>query len=426
MECKVSFEKGLALYNARQYERAIEWFRAELLQYPSEQAKFWLGKALLAIHRYNEAFQAFSACTEQNTREPAQVNMAIIEAKQDHPFEAEHRLRSLLPTKNEEIYLNLSSVLYQQGRAVDAQEILLQHPIVQSSTYWYTLGSVQLDLGKNDEARVHFLKAIETNPQNSDAYLWLAGLAVDQKEFKQAVHYLEQILAYDPNHSFVHFHLAALYELLGLAHKSIQHSMKLSFDVHQPWISSWNFIQRNKSEKTIFTGTSQQGFSKLPPRIQGLCLEFGVRFGNSLRRLQELTGTQWHGFDSFQGLPTQWNEREQGSYSTKGYIPDLGADISLHTGWFSQSLPIFMKDHKGPVSIIHIDCDLYVSTKEALFLLAPWITSGTILIFDEYIMNPKWEQDEHKAFIEVAQQNGWAYEYHSVSVFCWQVVIKIL
>ena len=85
-----------------------------------------------------------------------------------------------------------------------------------------------------------------------------------------------------------------------------------------------------------------------------------------------------------------------------------------------------MKENRGPVSIIHIDCDLYSSTKEALILLAPWITSGTILIFDEYIMNPKWEQDEHKAFVEVAQHNGWKYEYHSFSVFCWQAVVKIL
>ncbi|MAA79169.1 MAG: hypothetical protein CL916_07895, partial [Deltaproteobacteria bacterium] len=183
---------------------------------------------------------------------------------------------------------------------------------------------------------------------------------------------------------------------------------------------------QHKSEKTIFTGTSQGGFSQLPPIISGLCLEFGVRFGNSLRRLQSLTNVHWHGFDSFQGLPTQWNEREQGSYSTKGYIPELGSEITLHSGWFSESLPSFMKKHQGPVSIIHIDCDLYSSTKEALFLLAPWITSGTILIFDEYIMNPQWEQDEHKAFIEVAQQNGWAFEYHSISVFCWQVIIKIL
>lgn len=426
MEYEVSFEKGLALYNAHQYERAIEWFRADLLQSPSEKSKFWLGKALLATHQYNEAFQAFSACTEPEVKEPAQINMAIIEARQDHPFEAERRLRSLLPTNNKEIYLNLSSVLYQQGRAVDAQDLLLKHPIEQSSTYWYTLGSVQLDLGNNHDAHKNFLKAIETNPQNSDAYLWLAGLCVDKKDYTQAVAYLEKVLTYDPNHSFVHFHLAALYELMGLPHKSVQNSMKLSFDIHQPWISSWNFIQQNKTDNTIFTGTSQEGFTQLPTRIPGLCLEFGVRFGNSLRRLQERTQSQWHGFDSFQGLPTQWNEREQGSYSTKGYIPDLGTDISLHTGWFSQSLPIFMKEHRGPVSMIHIDCDLYSSTKEALFLLAPWITSGTILIFDEYIMNPKWEHDEHKAFVEVAQQNGWAYEYHSFSVYCWQAVVKIL
>ena len=422
----MSFERGLALYNDHQYERSIEWFRSVLMSNPTHQTKFWLGKALLAVQKYDEAFQAFASCSVAELTIPSQINMAIIEARQDHPFDAERRLRSLTPTDNHLIYLNLSSVLYQQGRAKDAEELLLQFPVEQSSVYWYTLGSVQLDLGKNDDAQAHFHRAIEVDPSNSDAYLWLAGLCVDRQEYDQAIEFLRTILTYDAQHKFAHFHLAALYELIEKPHQSIKHSMQLSEVLHQPWISSWNYIQQHKTERTRFIGTSQAGFSLLPQRIPGLCLEFGVRFGNSLRRLQAHTDSPWDGFDSFQGLPTNWNEREQGSYSTQGFVPDLGSKIDLHSGWFSQSLPHFMKERKGPVSIIHIDCDLYTSTREALYLLAPWITKGTILIFDEYFMNPKWEEDEHKAFLEIAAQNHWQFEYHSISVFCWQVVIKIV
>src|SRR5215831_6087032 len=38
----------------------------------------------------------------------------------------------------------------------------------------------------------------------------------------------------------------------------------------------------------------------------GLCLEFGVAAGNSIRRLAK-AGRQIYGFDSWQGLPHDWN-----------------------------------------------------------------------------------------------------------------------
>jgi hypothetical protein len=61
-----------------------------------------------------------------------------------------------------------------------------------------------------------------------------------------------------------------------------------------------------------------------------------------------------------------------------------------------------------------------------LKILGPKIQSGTVLIFDEYIGNQRWKEDEFKAFQEAVNVNQWKYEYLAFSFFTKQVVIKIL
>ena len=92
---------------------------------------------------------------------------------------------------------------------------------------------------------------------------------------------------------------------------------------------------------------------------------------------------------------------------------------------FSETLPIFLKENEGPVSILHVDCDLYSSTIDGLMALGPRIVEGSILIFDEFIMNAHWEKDEYKAFVEAQKYFGWKTSMHSFSLFSDQVVLKI-
>jgi hypothetical protein len=48
-----------------------------------------------------------------------------------------------------------------------------------------------------------------------------------------------------------------------------------------------------------------------------------------------------------------------------------------------------------------------------------------VIIFDEYIGNQHWREDEFKAFQEAVNANGWNYEYISFSFFTKQVVVLI-
>jgi hypothetical protein len=61
-----------------------------------------------------------------------------------------------------------------------------------------------------------------------------------------------------------------------------------------------------------------------------------------------------------------------------------------------------------------------------LRILGSQIQSGTVLIFDEYIGNQHWREDEFKAFQEAVSINQWKYEYLAFSFFTKQVAIKIL
>jgi hypothetical protein len=157
----------------------------------------------------------------------------------------------------------------------------------------------------------------------------------------------------------------------------------------------------------------------------GLVMEFGVRFGTSIRQIADLVDQDVHGFDSFEGLPEAWHHEPKGTYSTKGVLPSVQENVFLYSGWFEETLPDFIDKHQDPVRFINIDCDIYSSTKTVLDLLSGQIGQGTVIVFDEFIGNENWREDEFKAFQEAVQTYGWAYEYLGFSFMTKQVVVRI-
>jgi hypothetical protein len=80
--------------------------------------------------------------------------------------------------------------------------------------------------------------------------------------------------------------------------------------------------------------------------------------------------------------------------------------VRLHAGWFEATLPEFLATEPGPLRFANIDCDIYSSTVTVLTALAGRIVPGTVLVFDEFIGNRTWREDEYKAFHEYAAQYG--------------------
>jgi len=147
--------------------------------------------------------------------------------------------------------------------------------------------------------------------------------------------------------------------------------------------------------------------------IAGLVMEFGVYRGDSLRAIARHVTQDVHGFDSFEGLPEDWTYfQKQGRYSLNGQAPRFDEpNVRVHPGWFAQALPRFLAEHAGPARFVHVDCDIYASTRTVLDLLKPRIVSGTVIVFDEYLNYPAWREHEYKAFHEYINANAVSYRY---------------
>lgn len=119
-------------------------------------------------------------------------------------------------------------------------------------------------------------------------------------------------------------------------------------------------------------------------------LEFGVHEGHSIlywAKANAAAGSRFFGFDTFSGLPEDWNkDYPKGKFDTGGRTPESSdRRVTFIRGLFQDSLPTFLEtfESRSPL-VINIDCDLYSSTLFCLTRLDPFIAPGTILIFDEF------------------------------------------
>lgn len=160
----------------------------------------------------------------------------------------------------------------------------------------------------------------------------------------------------------------------------------------------------------------------------GLVCEFGVFEAASInfiaRRLPERAV---FGFDSFEGLPEFWRPSfDAGAFNVQGRLPQVQPNVTLIKGWFESVLPVFVSEHDGPVALVHVDCDLYSSTKCVLDHLGARLVPGSILIFDEFFNYPGWEQHEFRAFSEFSGASGLGHEYLAYNSQHEQVAVRIV
>lgn len=148
--------------------------------------------------------------------------------------------------------------------------------------------------------------------------------------------------------------------------------------------------------------------------VDGHYLEFGVYTGGTIRFIARRSkGRTIHGFDSFEGLPEQWSGFNLGgkTFDVGGRLPRVPRNVVLHRGAFETSLPQWLAAHPGPVAFIHLDCDIYSSTRTVFDFLAPRLVPGSVILFDEYFNYPNWEKHEFKAFQEFVAEHGVKYTY---------------
>jgi hypothetical protein len=145
-----------------------------------------------------------------------------------------------------------------------------------------------------------------------------------------------------------------------------------------------------------------------------LWLEFGVAYGNTVNYISKFTNDKVYGFDSFVGLPEKWRDGfEKGVFSLNGVLPIVNDNVELIKGWFNETLVPFIKSQNKKVSFIHMDADLYSSTKYIFDILKNYIDTDCIIVFDELVNYPGFdgEHGELKAFYEFITENKVDYEW---------------
>jgi len=192
----------------------------------------------------------------------------------------------------------------------------------------------------------------------------------------------------------------------------------------------WNEVQKVYTQKTVDFIVKEMEVAlfcenaldvlthAIENRTTGLIAEFGVFNGNTINHISGLVKDQpIYGFDSFEGLPETWTGfvYAKKMFDKGGNMPSVNANVKLIKGWFDKTVPEFFANQKEQISILHLDADLYSSTKIVLDHAKPLIKDGTILCFDEFFNYPGYQLHEYKAFHEFIAETGWKYEYMAYS-----------
>jgi hypothetical protein len=159
----------------------------------------------------------------------------------------------------------------------------------------------------------------------------------------------------------------------------------------------------------------------------GLFLEFGVYKGDSINRFAGFKpNLTFYGFDTFRGLPETWTLGAKAGAINSGGKPPVRDNVRLIEGLFADTLPQFLAEHPGEkISFMHIDCDIYSSTKTIFDQTKGRLGPGTIIIFDEYFNYFGWQEQEYKAFMQYVQEENVAFDYIGYVRTAGQVAVRL-
>lgn len=160
-------------------------------------------------------------------------------------------------------------------------------------------------------------------------------------------------------------------------------------------------------------------------KLDPVYYEFGCYSGRTASaairtyKFLKIDNFQVYFFDSFQGLPETY-DKEDGVFQTGTFSSSKKQFIkavydyskykikaqSIIEGFYDKSLIDVKYQNLLKPSVIHIDVDLYSSTKLVLDYIKPFLQKGCIILFDDwYCFNAGEVLGEKKAFIEFQKAN---------------------
>jgi tetratricopeptide (TPR) repeat protein len=313
------------------------------------------------------------------------------------------------------------------GHAAEARTALERAVALDASLSGASLFLVRLLLEVGDRAGAVQCgqRALERRPAEAALHLELHRALFDDRAPGDAIAAAERAVALDPRWELARLQLGAALALEGSHAQARAVHAALGPRAASP-LDAIRYALDRRDDATRFFASSRETlvFALQAAAGTGPVLEFGVRHGTSTRVLAA-HAARLHAFDSFQGLPEPWYGREPGAFTTAGEVPDLPAHVEVHVGLFSQTLPVYLAQRPAPPRLVHVDSDLYSSARDVLSALGSSIGPGCVIVFDEYIGNDRWREDEHRAFREAVASHRWRYRYLAFNWFTGQAVVRV-
>ncbi len=321
---------------------------------------------------------------------------------------------------------NLGNTLKELGRLQAAEDSYLQAIKLDPDFAggYNNLGNTLKEQGRVREARECYMQALKTDRRLSAAY-W--NLASCERTMSGADSWLSLFLHKNERHLEAKILKAGLEYFLGnpKSFRAMSHSELKSHPLFRSllWVSQLPVVPELHFNRWDFFDSMITRSPKSRPFY-----EFGVWRGNSfnylLKHFQE-----GFGFDTFMGLPEDWivgqRVEKEGTYSNDGLLPELEGGTFIK-GVFEDTLPKFFSRKRPMASLINFDADLYSSTICAMNFSRQVIDNQTILVFDQFLVNESWEDDEHRALEEFCASNKCEYEVLAVSFFTKQVAVRLI
>ncbi len=157
----------------------------------------------------------------------------------------------------------------------------------------YLEGNIYLQQQKLKEARAHFEKSVETDPNMLAPYETLARLSLHDKNYKEAISRYETILKKNPGYLAGYMSIGAIYDQLGNSDKAEEYYRK-ALDINKNFGAAANNLAwilaekgQNMDEALEYARTAKEQMPKIPSVMDTLGWVYYLR-GNYLSAITEL------------------------------------------------------------------------------------------------------------------------------------------
>lgn len=334
----------------------------------------------------------------------------------------QHAEQSAVDWRHYFVICNKLGVAYKELGLFDQSEHWLNEAKASEfvkSDVFNNLGTLELERGNTSLAKSYFVRSFQANPKNRQAIWNLHSTAACLDE---AIVYLKSLLEADPLDENVILYLAHYLSRQG----DTGHFDKICYNgiKDNPVYDSIRFLHEHAGDAKLFFNRWElfSYVTELSVKSRAF-YEFGVWRGTSFNYLASHFDHAF-GFDTFTGLPERWGKIPMGTYSNEGGLPSIQKG-ELVVGNFADTLPAFFAEKGRLAGLVNFDADLYSSTLCALDHLVGWMDDKTILVFDEFIINKTWRDDEYKALVEICSRERVRFQIIAYSLFTKQVACRL-